>query len=928
MPSEKRKCVSLIYPSTGKSRDSDKRQKRCPKMGNTIPDNRKYLWLIWGFPVAGLVSLIWFLIRVVPKPSRATYPCQQMAMPLASGFIVWITGLIASTLAYRKARRRVHQSQYVVAVVCLVSAVAAVWLAVSVADVNATRAADPHPTNSPIGVAKGLNSGRVVWVHDPEATDWKGPGVSDGHWWESNHTNQQVLDSMMLQAICGLAGVPDISEAWDLLFRHFNQERGKGDVGYQPGEKITIKVNFVQMIAVGGNTNYNFLNRRPDYPICSPQIMHALLDHLVNIVGVAESNITIGDPTCLWCHEFYDMIQPDFPQVRYLDYLGRYGRTKMKRSTVPFYWSTTKASGRTQDYVLQSYVEAEYFINLASLKGHYDQAGITLCGKNHYGSLRGPSAGGYYNMHLDCPFRVPQSGRYRNMVDLMGHDHVGGKTFLCLIDGLYAGKHALSYPNNLPRKWQMEPFNNDWPSSLFVSQDQVAIDSVCFDFLVAEWPETNGPAHAGADDYLHEAALADNPPSGTFYDPERDGTRLASLGVHEHWNNPVDKQYSRNLGTGEGIELVTPSLTSPDGPIENITAGKRYDYIRLAINDADPNDEIVVSPGIYNENVNLSGKDLTIRSKDPCDPAVVAATVISGGNQAVTFSGGESIDCMLAGFTIAGANNGIHCLDASPTISNCNITENAGAGIKLYNGSNPTIIGCSITANAGSGIEMWKQAQGRHIFYNYATITNCIIAENAQHGIVGGIPTIINCTIVANDQRGISDSEPTITNSIIYYNSVDSDVVQIESNLTITVTYTDVQGGWSGEGNIDAEPYFAHIGFWDRNRTPEDVTDDFWVQADYHLQSEVGRWDPNSQTWVQDAVTSPCIDAGDPDSDWTLELLPNGGRINMGAYGGTPQASISLSDTDNVADLSDDVVSTYGTIPLYQELIHGISSFD
>jgi hypothetical protein len=63
---------------------------------------------------------------------------------------------------------------------------------------------------------------------------------------------------------------------------------------------------------------------------------------------------------------------------------------------------------------------------------------------------------------------------------------------------------------------------------------------------------------SGADDYLHEAALADNPPSGTFYDPDHpvNTTRLASLGVHEHWNNAQDKQYSRNLGKREGIELV------------------------------------------------------------------------------------------------------------------------------------------------------------------------------------------------------------------------------------------------------------------------------------------------------------------------------------------------------------------------------------
>ena len=831
--------------------------KVCPKAGKYPWNSRKHWWLIWLFPIAGLLSLIWFLIRVLPKPSRAMYPCQRFASPLASGFVVWIAGLIASTLAYSKARRMVYQSRYVVAGVCLILAIAAIWLATSVTNVNSTLAADTHLANSPIGVPKGLHPGRVVWIHDPDTTDWKGPNMVDGYWWESDNTNQQVLDSMMLNAISGLAGVPDISEAWDLLFRHFNKERGKGDVGYQPGEKIMIKVNFVQMIAVGGDTNYNFIYRRPNYPICSPQIMHALLEHLVNIVGVPESDITIGDPTSLWCHEFYDMIQPDFPQVRYLDYLGHFGRTKFTQSAEPFYFSTAKAGGSALDYVLNSYVDAEYFINLSSLKGHYDQAGITLCGKNHYGSLREPSAGGYYNMHLDTSFSVPQSGRYRSMVDLMGHKQIGGKTFLCLIDGLYAGKHGLRYPDNLPRKWQMEPFNNDWPSSLFISQDQVAIDSVCFDFLIAEWPDTNGPAHAGADDYMHEAALADNPPSGTFYDPEGDGIPLASLGVHEHWNNPVDKQYSRNLGIGDGIELVTPSFATADGPVGNLTTGQRYDYIRHAISEAGPGDHIVVSEGIYFENISFNGKNLTLSSIDPDDPNVVAATVIDGDNHAVTFAGGEDESCVLAGFTITDANAAVYCSDASPAIVNCVITGNSGSGIELLNGSNPAIMNCEITRNGGSGIKMLKHALGRRIIYNYALITNCLIAKNGKYGIEDGIIVIINCTIVANGLCGIYSYEPIVFNSIIYYN--DSDGVQIDSDLDAIVNYSDVQGGWSGQGNIDADPLFADV-----------------IQGDFHLHKG-----------------SPCIDAGNPDSEFTLESEPNGQRINMGAYGGTPQASLS-----------------------------------
>jgi gluconolactonase len=136
----------------------------------------------------------------------------------------------------------------------------------------------------------------------------------------------------------------------------------------------------------------------------------------------------------------------------------------------------------------------------------------------------------------------------------MGHAHIGRKTVLYLIDSLYCGVHPTDMPKG-PRKWQSPPFNGDWTSSLLASQDPVAIDSVGFDFLYAEYDRAR---ESGVDDYLHEAARADNPPSGTFYDPDHADNvkKLPSLGVHEHWNNPQEKKYSRNLGSGTGIELV------------------------------------------------------------------------------------------------------------------------------------------------------------------------------------------------------------------------------------------------------------------------------------------------------------------------------------------------------------------------------------
>jgi hypothetical protein len=85
------------------------------------------------------------------------------------------------------------------------------------------------------------------------------------------------------------------------------------------------------------------------------------------------------------------------------------------------------------------------------------------------------------------------------------------------------------------------------------------------DILKAQWSGWYPNTVVAADDYLHEAALADNPPSGTFYDPERDGVRLTSMGVHEHWNNNTDRQYSRNLDptTGTGIEMLWFNVTDP-----------------------------------------------------------------------------------------------------------------------------------------------------------------------------------------------------------------------------------------------------------------------------------------------------------------------------------------------------------------------------
>ncbi len=268
---------------------------------------------------------------------------------------------------------------------------------------------------------------------------------------------------------------------------------------------------------------------------------------------------------------FFDPIKAAYPGVNCLAFKTYDGRVGATYSNHRIYWSSPEAANTAPDFAPQSYAQATYLINFGQLKAH-NGGGITLCGKNDYGSLirtpgndKAPDGTPYFNLHHSLVFSrgTPGYGHYRCMVDFMGHADFGQKTVLYMLDGLFGGWDAVYFrrddPNNI--KWHTPPFNDYWPCSLLASQDPVAIDSVGYDILWEEAPYE--PYHfarqSGADDYLREAALADNPPSHSFYDPnhEKPTVRLKSLGGYEHWNNPVDRKYSRNLGKDEGIELVT-----------------------------------------------------------------------------------------------------------------------------------------------------------------------------------------------------------------------------------------------------------------------------------------------------------------------------------------------------------------------------------
>ena len=527
--------------------------------------SRKLQILFFG---AGLMSLIWFLVRVIPKPSRAAYPCQRAAAPMASACVLWLLSVITSTALWRRGKEHSRHSRQWRAWACAAAAAAAAVFAVLHLPELPARAGLPQ-SHTPIGLAKGIHPGRVVWVHAPDATDWPGFSAPEPSW-RPQHTDMAVVEEMVSRAVQSLSGESSDAAAWDALFRHFNETRGNTRRGYQPGEKIAIKINLTTCNGADPKRyeKPSYLRNAIDN---SPQMILALLRQLVYGVGAAPQDISMGDPTGLFPNYLWDLLHREFPEVHYFDTLGNNGRVRTEFSSTRFHWSSPDANGKRADYIPIPFAEAAYLINFAILKGH--SAGITVCAKNHYGSLlrtpvgglRGVTHSDYYSMHLSLPNAEwsPGMGRYRALVDLMGHRELGGKTLLYLIDGLFAGYYWDSHPY----PWKMAPFGDgntgDWPSSLFASQDPVAIDSVAHDFLATEWPDivsggvgSPGSLGGGAEDYLHEAALAGAPPSGTIYDPEKDGVALASLGVHEHWNNPQEKLYSRNLGRDEGIELV------------------------------------------------------------------------------------------------------------------------------------------------------------------------------------------------------------------------------------------------------------------------------------------------------------------------------------------------------------------------------------
>jgi len=194
---------------------------------------------------------------------------------------------------------------------------------------------------------------------------------------------------------------------------------------------------------------------------------------------------------------------------------------------------------------------------------------------------------------------------------------------------------------------------------------------------------------------------------------------------------------------------------------------------------------------------------------------------------------------------------------------------------------------------------------GGYIASGTASFTNCVFTgNNSRLSDGGGLyvnegdVTIENCTFADNGGETnspspeggalyVSGGTVSVTNSIFWGNEAGNDGSDgdalYQANGTLSIGYSCLEG--------TSAPHLVSAG-GTLALNAGVITEDplFAVEyTDVHLKSMGGRWDGSN--WVRDDVNSPCVDAGDPASDYSRETDKNGGRINMGAYGNTAEAS-------------------------------------
>jgi hypothetical protein len=500
-------------------------------MKNIFKDWKKKFFII------SLISLFWFLLRSGTNPTRLRYPCQKAAATqVGTYFLGFIPFVIAGSRKYKICWRSFRKNLlFVIFIFFIVASVS--FLFDEVSGYRERGLYEEHVKHAPIGASNKLTGSavfdgrgfenKIVSVHNNQATDWDFDGGFDGvnYYWEK--INQDEVNRMFEVGMIELTGTSTLIDAWNAI------------IPYQTGDKVAIKINLNNEDGCGD------VDEQID---AFPETINAIVDGLISI-GVPAQDIWVVEPSKI----IFDRIRDG------VDNLDVQFFTDKNACGDPNVHITPYIDQNSPDVnlancpvgepikIAQVFVDADHVINVPMLKGH----GVslpTLALKNHYGSVKFEN----YTRSDMHDYFYPNPNSYCNietneniLADINNNPNIKDKTRLIIGEGIY-GNSKVHWKS--VEQWGI--FDNDDPNIYFFGVDPVAMSSVMWDYLSEESGYTK---HA----QLH---------AGGHY----------GLGIHEHWDNFQNKQYT-------SIDYVT---IEQEGSLKTVKAGDKV-TLRIFGQDCD-----------------------------------------------------------------------------------------------------------------------------------------------------------------------------------------------------------------------------------------------------------------------------------------------------------------------------------------------------
>ncbi|MEN6645249.1 MAG: right-handed parallel beta-helix repeat-containing protein [Armatimonadia bacterium] len=400
---------------------------------------------------------------------------------------------------------------------------------------------------------------------------------------------------------------------------------------------------------------------------------------------------------------------------------------------------------------------------------------------------------------------------------------------------------------------------------------------------------------------------------------------------------------TRNVSAGGSIQAAIDAATNGDSVV--IAAGTYRESIdfkgkAITVRSTNPTSNTTVQQTVID---GMQANQVVYFHTNETATSVLSGLTIKNGKCGIYCYGyawGSNAASPTIRYCTITANTGLG-IDANddkacPTVEQCTVTANTGRGVLFRSGAAGSILNCVISNNSGSGVQIdnggtvegntitgnsttsngggisctggcivgnmirGNSAQNGAGIYcrNGAAVYNNLIVENLTGGNGGGIycdssNNLWNNTICDNQARATSGGgniylnhgSPVIRNCIVAYGKAGFGIYVHGSAPIVSycASYSNNEGNYGGNaitpgpGCIEADPLFV-------SRST--------IALNYRLKSKWGHW-VSGTTWAVDTVSSPCIDAGDPLSDYANEPPGNGGRINMGFDGNTQYASKS-----------------------------------